>query len=840
MTSQPIDMARAANDFEYYASHLLYIRTKAREYRLFNRWFPSQVRIWNSIKQDLQTNKPVRKIILKPRQAGASTLSEALLWWQVHTVPQTHALVLSMDKDSAQYIFDMARNFYESLPLQHRPMKRYSSKKEIVLENPDEKTRPTNPGLRSRIEVQTAGKYVPPRGANFNLVHFSEVAFWPNAEDIVPAIIPMVPYLPGTMIIYESTANGVDNFFKEEWDAAMRGDSAFDPIFFPWTIMPEYSLPFYSTEERLDFQADLDEEEQELLKLHHISLEQLKWRQFKITEMQGDVDKFHQEYPITDEEAFLFSGIPIFDRKVLQRVKTLEPVWTGDIDLYTEQLLADENGLLDIYEHPVEKGDYVIGVDVASGSGEDYSCMCVLKRTWPNGLCDQVAEWHGKVDPVALGRLAIVLAKYYKDAMLSIEINNHGLTTQTEAQRQYWNFYRWQYFDRVGRTYTQKLGWDCVDPGSLILTHDLRWVRADSLEVGDKLLGCEENGSGKKLSRRLNFQIVEAIKSFDAPKHLVTLENGTTTVVSNNHKFFTYRQSLGMFRWLRADELKAGDVVKYIQPWKPLKTYEAGRLSGLLDGEGYLSKNGSPSGLAMMIAQSEGIIADEAPALWRACGFDPKLKYVRHASEDRAHHKTMVYSGSTEKLSIISLLGSVRPKRLLQIFTDTDIINQCTIQCFDNVKVISSELIGAGSVLGIETSGHTLIVDGLCSHNTNISTKPILVDRVKACLRDGLVGIASEGLLQELRRYVKVVGTMTFEAESGHDDRVMAFLIGVTTLYIEDHNANFVVGAGQAIAAPTSRGPTMKYETEIQLPPIWDASDPRGTSKPREVDWRLL
>lgn len=580
---EPIDLVRATNDFEYYASHLLYIRTKAREYQLFSRWYPSQWLIWQSIKQDLIEGRPVRKIILKPRQAGASTLTEALLWWQVHTVPQTHALVLSMDKDSAQYIFEMARNFYESLPIECRPMKRYSSKKEIVLENPDEKTRHLDPGLRSRIEVQTAGKYVPPRGANFNLVHFSEVAFWPNAEDIVPAIIPMVPYLPGTFVVYESTANGVDNFFHDAWEAARRGDSAFDPIFFPWHIMPEYSIPFYDKDERADFIGDLDEDEQELIQKHNLTYEQLNWRRFKITEMEGDVDKFRQEYPSTEEEAFIFSGSPIFDRKVLKRVKTLDPIWQGDIDLYTEQILKDDEGLLKVWEHPEPTGEYVIGVDTSSGTSDDYSCFCVLKRTWPKGLCDQVAEWHGKVDPVALGRLAVVLAKHYNNAMLSIEINNHGLTTQNEAQRNYWNFYRWQYFDRVGRTYTSKLGWE-----------------------------------------------------------------------------------------------------------------------------------------------------------------------------------------------------------------------------------------------------------------TNIATKPILVDRVKACLRDGLVGIASEGLLQELWLYVKIQGTMTFEAESGHDDRVSAFLIGVTTLYIEDPNANFVYGAGEAVAAPGFKLPDMKYATEVKLPPIWDSTDPRGSAKIKQVDWRNL
>ena len=578
-----IDETRCVRDFEYYASNLLWIRTKDRQTVRFGRWFPSQVLIWRSIKEDLVKGRPIRKIVLKPRQCGASTLTEAILFWQVHTRPNTHALVLSQDKDSSSYIFEMSRNFYESLPAEIRPLKRYSSKKELVFENPDEKTRPQNPGLRSRIEVQTAGKYTPPRGANFNLVHFSEVAMWPNAAELVPAIIPMVPDLPESMIVYESTAKGIDNFFCDEWKAARAGESIFDPIFFPWTIMPEYSLPFLSKAEQRAFVAELDDEEKELQKKHKVTLEQLKWRRWKIKGLSGDLNNFYQEYPLDEHQAFVFSGDPIFDRKVLEKLKTRKPEGIYSIDTVEEKLYPDKRGLLKVWEHPVEDGDYVIGVDTSSGTSHDFSCMCVLKRTWPEGLAEQVAEWHGKVDPVLLGRLSTILGKYYNNAMLSIEINNHGLTTQNEAQRHYWNFYRWQYFDRVGRTYTQKVGWE-----------------------------------------------------------------------------------------------------------------------------------------------------------------------------------------------------------------------------------------------------------------TNRGTKHLLVDRGRACLRQGLVGVSSEALLQEMFQFTKRADSSEFEAESGNDDRVLAFLIGLFTLYIDDPEASYVLGTekplldmGVRIAPPTTSGIP-------GLAPVWDATDPRSGAVQPILDWRNL
>ena len=481
-----IDFGRACRDFPYYAANLLRIATKDRQVQLFSSWWPSQVRVWQRILTKLQQNLPVRLIVLKARQMGASTLAEALLFWQVHTRPNTRALILSQDRDSSGVIFDMARTFYENLPAEFRPMKRYSNRKELLFANPDEKTRHDNPGLRSKIEVHTAGNYTPPRGANFHLVHYSEVGFWGNtADEIIPAINPMVPSLPGTAIIYESTANGYDNFFFKEWERAKNGESVFEPLFTPWTIMPEYSFPFPNDTLRNEFKESLEEEELELIALHEVTLEQLQWRRFKIRELGNDSDIFRQEFPATEQEAFIYSGYPIFNRKVLQRLRPKEPVWVGDINLSTESLIQDSTGLLDIYETPSVDGDYVIGVDTSSGTAEDYSCMCVLKRTFPKGLASQVAEWHGRCDPVELGQFACILARYFNNAMLSIEINNHGLTTQAEAQRHYWNFYRWQYFDRLSsKSYSTKVGWETnMSTKPLLIDRAVASLRDDLVEI---------------------------------------------------------------------------------------------------------------------------------------------------------------------------------------------------------------------------------------------------------------------------------------------------------------------------------------------------------------------
>ena len=476
-------------DFKYYASKCLYILNRdTRRWEQFSNWFEAQNIVHKSIEKDIKDRRPIRKIILKARQEGISTYTQGRIFHQAHTIPNTKALILSHDIESAGKIFNMTRSFYEKLPDEIRPMKRYSNKRELVFENPDEKTRSANPGLQSSIEVQTAGKFTPSRGSMYHLIHFSEVAFWPGTSaDIVTAIMPMVPHVPGTMIVYESTANGMENDFYDDWVAAKEGETEFDPIFISWFAMSTYSLPFRDAKDKKKFyandglEADFLEEERELKKKFRLTDAQLNWRRMKIREFGADIYKFYQEYPSTDREAFVFQNPTIFNRKKLEQIEVQEPIRICDISINDQDFKNNPMGNLQIWEEPQPGFEYVIGVDVASGEGEDYSVCEVLKRTWPNGLCDQVAEWHGKCHPIPLAKYAVILARYYNTAMLSIELNNHGFTTQVEAKNFYWSFYRWTFLDKMGSgQITNKIGWetnlstkkilvdravDCIDAG---------------------------------------------------------------------------------------------------------------------------------------------------------------------------------------------------------------------------------------------------------------------------------------------------------------------------------------------------------------------------------------
>ena len=186
----------------------------------------------------------MRIIILKARQIGFSTAVAALFYQQAATRPNTHAMIVAHKADASTNIFNKTKLFWDCSPPEIRPLKKASNAKELLFENPSSKSeeRAKDPGLRSRIEIETAGNRDAGRSATIQLLHLSELAFWPYGEQTMAALMQAVPPLPHTMVVIESTANGVGGAFYREWQRAQEGTSVFTPLFFPWFEHEEYRM----------------------------------------------------------------------------------------------------------------------------------------------------------------------------------------------------------------------------------------------------------------------------------------------------------------------------------------------------------------------------------------------------------------------------------------------------------------------------------------------------------------------------------------------------------------------------------------------------------------------
>ena len=284
---------RLKYDFEYYALNCLKVTPKDGHLTSFvlNK---AQKYIHKKVEEQKNATGKIRAIILKGRQQGCSTYIEGRFYWKVTHKKGIRCFILTHDNEATANLFGMASRYHEHCLPQMRPEVDASNSKELIFGE-----------LDSGYKIGTAGNKAVGRSSTIQLLHGSEVAYWPNAAEHAKGILQAVPGSSNTEIFLESTANGVGNYFYDQWVMAEKGESDFLPIFIPWFWQDEYVKP-------IDGTFNLTEEENDLVNLFKLSLPQINFRRSKIAElsvggMDGSVG-FKQEYPCTAHEAFINSG----------------------------------------------------------------------------------------------------------------------------------------------------------------------------------------------------------------------------------------------------------------------------------------------------------------------------------------------------------------------------------------------------------------------------------------------------------------------------------------------------------------------------------------------------
>ena len=461
-----------------------------------------------------------RFIVLKARQMGLSTLFEGLIFQDTANNPFKNSLIVAHEEPPSVNLFNMSKLFYEELPDVIRPMKKYSNGKIVSFESPDnnEDEKQKNPGLRSKITIATAGAGEVGRSATPHNLHASEVAFFPDPRKTMLGLLQGIPDEMNTLVVLESTANGVGGYFHEMWNKAVSGENDFIAIFLPWFIDPGYTRPFTSQAQREQFIEEVNSiftdnrgaqnrtYEHDLMHKFDLTYEQLNWRKHTVAnKCQGDEMLFMQEYPATAEESFISSGRPKFSISSLRKYQTItkepERGYLKDMEDGRVTFEPDKDGYVSIWKQPEQGRLYSIGADVAEGLAHgDYSCATVGDNT----SFDIVAMWHGHIDPDLYGLELIKLGKYYNEAYLGVENNNHGLATLSIIKREeYWNLYFSKSFDRISDKQTQKVGWTTTSVTKPFMIDKLQeFIREMYLGVfSDKIVGeaftyvIEDNGS---------------------------------------------------------------------------------------------------------------------------------------------------------------------------------------------------------------------------------------------------------------------------------------------------------------------------------------------------------
>ena len=397
-------------------------------------------------------------IILKARQEGISSLIGARFLVDWLTVENSRSVVISHEDKATQRLFDRVKYFLDSMkktwPGELPYSLKFNSRHEIV-----------NKKNNSVFYIGTAGSRAFGRGDTINNLHISELSLWVEQERLMIGLLQSVPK-DGNIII-ESTANGIGDYFYKLCVRAREGSSPFKFHFLPWFMLPSYVMP-------VTFPMELTVEEQNLINTYHLTREQIAWRRWKINQMNGDWqdpaswDKFNQEFPSNADEAFIVSGNPVWSPQLLKYylTKTTKPVLVGNLRGYSPvSVEPNEKGNLKVYKEPNEFHTYAIGVDVSEGKTigddtggreRDASCAQVFDKT----TYEQVAVWHGRIDPDRLGRELDLLGRYYNDALIGVERNAVGITPLIVLRDlNYPNLYYREQLGMMTDKITAELGW---------------------------------------------------------------------------------------------------------------------------------------------------------------------------------------------------------------------------------------------------------------------------------------------------------------------------------------------------------------------------------------------
>ncbi len=429
---------RIVEDFEYWCVRCATIKDKmtARNVPLIlNR---PQRRLLAVMEEQRIAGRPVRVILLKARQWGGSTLVQMYMaWMQLVRHKGWNSLIcghLHVTSKSLKRMYNLLlRHYPKELLDDDEPMPQFSK-----LEG-----QPNVQQIEAReclVLTGSARSEDAARGYDIAMAHLSEVAYWKESamhspDDVVRSVCGSVALKPETVVVLESTANGVGDFFHDEWLRACGKHSDKEPVFVPWHEIGIYRHP---VDDPLALWQEMDEYEHQLWK-DGCTLEQINWYHTKRKEYRTH-ELMMAEYPGTASEAFATTGSNPFAREYLDAMErncTLAPVLTGDIQADGDSgfeakrnvhLVQASNGLLKVWEYPevgrAVKVHYVVVVDVGGRSeGSDYSVIAVWRMADTSRQPAIVAQWRGHIDHDQLGWKSMQLALYYNSAPLVIESN---------------------------------------------------------------------------------------------------------------------------------------------------------------------------------------------------------------------------------------------------------------------------------------------------------------------------------------------------------------------------------------------------------------------------------
>lgn len=399
------------------------------------------------------SGKRIQLLILKWRQLGITTyacinnLDEVIVKKNLNTAIVAHKQAKQREIfKKVEFAFN---NFPEKIKLANqkifiKPKTRFQTASEIFLE--------TNSGIQVTLDS---------RSWTFQRVHITELAFRPDAEEMITGTLPSVPWEWGEIVI-ETTANGVGNYFHHlRTENYNKKGAIWDCLFLGWWLAEEYTE--WDAQESIVLPPELQHLNQPMIDGTILTTSQ---KRRYLSQYQSLWKKCFQEFPCTPEEAFLNTGDPFFNlNQVKQYVRlpyTIDPIFPE----------------LRIYRPPTHTY-CMYGVDTSAGGEEgDYSSIRVRDQD-----LNIVASYYGKVEPDELCKIIDRLMQLGYVGVLWIENNNTGIATISKSKDyiRHSLLYKEKTVDKTTNRTTHRLWWNTNSKTRPLLLADYKSLYAEDL-----------------------------------------------------------------------------------------------------------------------------------------------------------------------------------------------------------------------------------------------------------------------------------------------------------------------------------------------------------------------
>ena len=320
-------------------------------------------------------------VILKGRQQGITTITLALdLYWHFINDGLQGTLVTDTEENKDMFRGTLT-NYMDGLPKSFKVPMVAHNRNGLSLKN------------RSRLFYQVAGlraKGSLGRGKGITYLHGTETSSWGDEEGLASLLASLAENNPKRLFVFESTARGF-NMFHDMYVTAKRARTQ-RAIFCGWWRNEFYSADPESNVYKTYWDGKLTPEEKEwtrdVKKLYNVEINsrQMAWWRWKLYEGIKDDALMYQEFPPTEDYAFIMTGSSFFSNArctdAIKLAKKIQPDnyrYSFGSNFQDTQVLksTDRLATLRVWEEPIDTAYYVIGADPAYGSSDWADRFCI-------------------------------------------------------------------------------------------------------------------------------------------------------------------------------------------------------------------------------------------------------------------------------------------------------------------------------------------------------------------------------------------------------------------------------------------------------------------------------